>query len=102
MGSRKVKVRFEDSFKVTTLLDTSAEINIMTQKVIKNAGLAMWRSPKLELVSHTGHSYPFLYLCKDIEVAIGGLKTRHPIFVVEYGDYDLIFGQFFLNSIKFS
>lgn len=33
----------------------------------------------LELVSHTGHSRPFLGLCEDVEVAIGGLKTRHPV-----------------------
>lgn len=35
-------------------------------------------------------------------MAVGGLKTRHPIFVVEHGDHDLVLGQPFLNAVKFS
>ena len=102
MGSPKAKVRLEDGSKVTVLLDTGADINVMTQEVIEDAGLAMQRGPKLELVSHSGHSRLFLGLCEDVEVVIGGLKTRHPIFVVETGDHDLVLGQPFLNSVKFS
>jgi len=60
---------------VAALLDTGAAINVMTREVIEDAGLAMRRGPKLELVSHTGHSRSFLGLCEDFEVAIGGLKT---------------------------
>ena len=102
MGSPKAKVRLEDGSKVTALLDTGAEINVMTKELMEDANLAMRRGPKLELVSHTGHSRPFLGLCEDVEVAIGGLKTRHPIFVVEAGDHDLVLGQPFLNSMKFN
>ena len=102
MGSPKAKVRLEDGSKVTALLDTGAEINVMIKELMEDANLAMRRGPKLELVSHTGHSRPFLGLCEDVEVAIGGLKTRHPIFVVEIGDHDLVLGQPFLNSVKFS
>ncbi len=53
------------------------------------------------MISHTGYSRPFFGLCEDIQVAIGGLKTRHPIFMVEAGDQDLVLGQPFLNSVKF-
>lgn len=59
---------------------------------MEDAGLAMRCGLKLELMSHTGHSCSFLNLCKKIGVAIGGLKTRHPIFVVEQGDHDLVLG----------
>ncbi len=104
MGSPKAKVRLEDGSKVTALLDTGAEpeINEMTRDLMEDADLVMRRGPTLELVSHTGHSRPFLGLCEDIEIAIGGPKTRHPIFVVETGDHDLVLGQPFLNSVKFS
>ena len=74
----------------------------MTRELMKDSNLAMRRGPKLELVSHTGHSQLFLGLCKDVKVAIRELKTRHPIFVVETGDHDHVLGQPFLNSIKFS
>ena len=92
MGSLKAKVRLKDGSKVTALLDTGAKINMMTRKVIKDANLAMRRGSKLELASHTGHSRSFLGLCEDVEVAIGGLKTRHLIFVVQAGDHDLVLG----------
>ena len=95
-------MRLEDGLKITALLDTGADINVMTWEVIEDAGLAIRRGPKLELVSHTGHSRFFLALCEDVEVAIGGLKTSHPIFVIENRDHYLVLGQLFLNSVKFS
>ena len=102
MGSPKAKVRLEDCSKVTALLDTGAEINVMTRELMKDANLAIRRGPKLELISDTGHSRSFFGLYEDVEIAIEGLKTRHPIFVVEAGDHDLVLGQPFLNSVKFS
>ncbi len=74
----------------------------MTRELIEDANLAIRRGHKLELVYYTGHSWPFLGLCEDVEVAIGGLNTRGPIFVVDAGDHNLVLGQLFLNSVKFS
>ena len=102
MGSPKAKVHLEDGSKVTAFFDTGAEINVITRELMEDANLAMRQGPKLELVSHTGHSRSFLGVYEDFEVAIGGLKTRHPILVVEAGDHDLVLGQRFLNSVKFS
>ena len=102
MGSLKAKVRLEDGSKITALLDTGAEIHLMIREIMEDTELAKRQGPKLELVSHTGHSQSFLGLCEDVEIEIGGLKTRHPIFVVEAGDHDLVLGQPFLNTVKFS
>lgn len=102
IGSPKAPVRLVDSYKVTTFLDTGAEINIITRKVIEVARLAMQRSLKLELVSHTGHNHSFFSLYTDIEIGIGSLKIRHSIFVIEQENHDLVLDQLFLNSVKFS
>lgn len=102
MGSPNPKVRLEDGSKIMALLETGAEINVMTREVMEEVGLAMRRRPKLELVSHAGNSRPFLGLFEDVEVVIRGPKNRHPIFVVETGDHELVLGQNFLNSVKFS
>ena len=101
MGSPKIKGRLKDRPKVTTVLDIRAEINVRTRDVMEDAGLAMRKGLKLELVSYTKHSHPFLGLYEDVEVVIGELKTRHSIFVVEHKDHDLILGQSFLNTVKF-
>lgn len=102
MGFPKAKVRLEDGSKTMVLLDTGAEINLMTKEIMEDARLAMRQGPKLELVLYISLSRPFLGLCEDIEIAIRGLKTRHPIFVVEAGDHDLVLGQQFLHTVKFS
>lgn len=74
----------------------------MTRELMEDANLAMRQGSKLELVSYTGHNWSFFSLCEDVGVAIEGLKTRHLIFVVEARHYDVVLGQPFLNSVKFS
>ena len=68
MGLLKAKIRLKDSFKVTTLLDTGVEINVMTRKLIEDINLAIRQKTKLELVSYIRHSRLFLGLCEDVEV----------------------------------
>lgn len=101
MGLSKAKVRLKDGFKVTALLDASTKMNVMTRKLIKEANLAMRKKLKLEWVSYTSHRRPFLKLYENIEIAIRGLKIRHPIFIVEVEDHKLVLGQSFSNSMKF-
>ena len=71
-----------------TFLDTCAEINVMTRKIMEDAGLAMQYGLKLELTSYINHSYFFLGPCENVKIAIRGLKIRHPIFVIEQRDHN--------------
>ncbi len=102
IGCAETRVCLEDSPKVLALLDTGAEINVMTKALMEEASLVMRSGPRLKLISYTGHFRPFLGLSEDVEVAIGGLKTRHPIFVLENAENDLVLGQPFLNNVKFT
>ncbi len=68
IGFPKAKVRLEDSSKIIALLDTGAKIIVMTREVMEDAGLAMRRGPKLELVFHTGHSRPSLGFCEKLKL----------------------------------
>lgn len=74
----------------------------MIKKLMEDTNLVMKQGLKPELVSYTSHSYSFLGFYKNVERVIEGLKIRHPIFVIETGNYDLILGQIFLNFVKFS
>lgn len=102
MGLFKAKVCLKDGSKVIALLDTGAEINVMIRKLIKNTNLAMRQGLRLELVSYLEHNHLFLNFCDDLKVAIRGLKIRHPIFVIEARDHDLVLNHLFLNSVKLS
>lgn len=68
---------------------------------MKDTGLGMRKFPKVKLTFQTDYNRPFLVLYEDVKIAIGELKTRHPIFVMEYRNHDLVFGQHFLNNKKF-
>lgn len=102
MGSPKANAGLKYGFKITALLDTGIEINVITEEIMEGGGLAIRQGSKLELVSHTGHNRLFLGLCEDVEFAIGDLKTRHPIFVVKAGDHNLVIGELLFNTVKFS
>lgn len=102
MGFPHAKIGLEDSTNVTILHDTGIKINIITCEVIEDVGLAMRRSFKLGLASHIDYSCLFLNLYEDVEVAIRGLKTKQPIFVVKHGDHKLGLGLLFLNLVKFN
>lgn len=68
MGSLKAKVRLENGFTVIALLGTGTKINVMTQEIMEVVGLAMRRGSKLELISYTGHSRPFLAFAKMLRL----------------------------------
>jgi gag-polyprotein putative aspartyl protease len=96
----KLKVRVNDETLVHAMLDTGAEINVMTSEVAKEAGLAIRANPKLALVSHAGDRRQFDGICEDVEIDIGGIKTYEPIFVVTSADHRLILGQPYIFSSK--
>ena len=79
MGSLKAKVRLENGFKATALLDISAEINVIIRELMEEANLAMKKRLKLELVPYTSHNRLYRGICENVEVDIRELKTRHPI-----------------------
>lgn len=66
--SPKVKVRLEDGSKITKLLDTGAEINLMTRKIMENTRLIMRQEPQLELGLHTNYSQPLLAYVKMLRL----------------------------------
>lgn len=83
------------------MLETDAEVNIMTRKVL-NAADSDAERPRLDLVTHTGHHRPFVGVREDVPINVGDLVIRSPVFVIESGDHPLVLGVPFLNRGKFS
>ena len=102
MGSPKVTVVLGFQLKLKALLDTGAEVNVMTRRVMEEAGLAMRKGPSLKLISHNGASTTFVGVCENVEVEVGSLVTTHPIFVVQDAAHALILGQPFLLKTRFT
>lgn len=68
---------------------------------MENIILAMKQEPKLELISNTDHSQHSFSFYKNIKIAIGRLKIRYSIFVIEIKNYDLILDSTFSNFVMF-
>ena len=77
---------------VKALLDSGAEICMMTLETLNRCGLAMRSDPKLHVISATGDKAFFEGVCENAEVCLGGITVRVPIFVTKNGDHDLILG----------
>ena len=96
----KAKVRVGDGGRYKSLLDSGAEVNVMTYDVAKREGLAMRPYPNINLISHTGHRKEFLGVCENVEVDIGGVASLNHIFVIDAADHQLVLGQPYLHQMR--
>ena len=75
---------------MTIIINTRAEINIITSKVTKSIRLVIRPNPNLNIISHSNYRRGFISICKGAEVRIRGVTLYEPIFVVNNIDYELI------------
>jgi hypothetical protein len=85
--------------KTMTFLDSRAEINVMTRRLINMINIAMRSDSRLKLISHIEHDMNFDEICDDVEVNIDELKTLHHIFIMFHANHQLILKQFFLINV---
>ena len=78
------------------LIDTGAEINVMTEEARDRCNLPIRMEPNLRLISHTGHRRDFIGVCEDVDVSVGGAVTKQNIFVVDSADHVLVLGTPFI------
>ena len=83
-------MRVGDEGRYKSLLDSGAEVNVMTYDVAKREGLAMRPYPNINLISHTGHRKEFLGVCENVEVDIGGVASLNHIFVIDAAVHQLV------------
>jgi hypothetical protein len=96
----KVKVRL-GNIVVDTILDTRAEVNIITKGLADLAGLTVRTNIRIEIKAVSGRLSKFAGVCKDIEVNIGSIVNLQTILVIpNLAYYKLILGQPFVYNIQ--
>jgi hypothetical protein len=96
VSTPKLSVRLNGTAQVKAMIDTGAEINVMTQGLADDCGLAVTGNPHLTLVSHNGERRSFEGLCENVQVEIGSVTSYAQIFLVKEADHQLILGQPFI------
>ena len=66
MGCPTAQVSLDQNYKLSTLLDSGSQVNVMDRQTMLNAGLAMRRGPQIRLISHNGSSAIFLEICENV------------------------------------
>ena len=60
---------------LVTILDTRADMNVITRQATDKFGLAIRNQSEVSIVPYTGDASTFCGVCENVEVAIGGLRV---------------------------
>ena len=82
------------------MLDSGAEVNVMTRSLTDRAGLTVQTNLMLALKTVSGDMRKFNGACKDIDVSIGGITNVQTIMVIEDIDHKLILGCPFFHDAQ--
>ena len=86
--------------RIQALLNSDAEINLMSADIQKNLRFTMHAlSVKLLISSQTGHALNFIEVCSHVKMRIGELSTYHHIFVVDSSNHFFVLRQFFFAAV---
>jgi gag-polyprotein putative aspartyl protease len=96
----KVKVRLGD-IVVDAMLDTGAEVNVMTKGLADLAGLTVRTNVRMGMKAVSGGLSKFAGVCEDVEVNIGGIVNLQTILVIpNLAHHKLILGQPFVHDAQ--
>ena len=85
---------------VLAMIDSGAEVNVITRAVADELGLPIRTDLLLALKAISGDSRRFDGACEDVEINIGGVINYQTLMVLDESDHALILGcPFFHNAL---
>jgi Aspartyl protease len=106
-ASGRVKVLLEDSLKVDALCDDGSEINLMPRRTFERLNIPIdpeidWRIDDFVEAEKAieANSNQLLGVLYGVEVNIGGVNMRVPIFIIENMTVDLILGRTWARHVR--
>ncbi len=93
MRCSRTQVLMSDEIYVKTLLDSDAEINVMSETLVTRAQLSMWREIHLDMIEVSEAKTNIIECCNDVKIDIDEAKSMISIFVIESNEYTLILSR---------
>ena len=84
----------------STLIDTGAELNIITTDVADRAGLTIRTRVKIKISSYSEHISRFLGIIENILISVDSIACRANIFVTRSAPQPLILKISYLHSAR--
>jgi len=82
-----------DEIYVKKLLDSDAEINVMSETLVVRAQLFMQRDIHLDMIEVNEAKTNIIECCDDVKIDIDEAKSMISIFVIESNEYTLILSR---------
>ena len=82
-----------DEIYVKTLLDSDAEINVMSETLVVRAQLSMQRNIHLDMIEVNEAKTNIIECCDDVKIDIDEAKSVISIFVIQSNEYILILSR---------
>ncbi len=86
-------VLMSDEIYVKTLLDSDAEINVMSETLVARAQLSMRRDIHLNMIEVSEAKTNIIECCNDVKIDIDEAKSVISIFVIQSDEYILILSR---------
>ena len=79
--------------EMTALVDSGAEVTVMTKDLAWSLGLPMTQSINVNMFPATGKSRRFIGLCEEVPISIGKITHKVPVWVIDKLEHGLILGR---------
>jgi hypothetical protein len=79
--------------KIPALLDSGAEVTVMTADLAWSLGLPMSQSFNVNMSAATGKSKKFVGLCEDVPITVGKITHKVPVWVIDKLEHGLVLGR---------
>jgi len=89
----RTQVLMSDEIYVKTLLDSDAEINVMSETLVAKAQLSMQRDIHLNMIEVSEAKTNIIECCDNVKINIDEAKSVISIFVIENDEYTLILSR---------
>jgi len=89
----RTQVLMSDEIYVKTLLDSDAEINVMSETLVAKAQLSMQRDINLNMIEVSEAKTNIIECCDNVKINIDEAKSVISIFVIENDEYTLILSR---------
>ncbi len=89
----RTQVLMSDEIYVKTLLDSDAEINVMSETLVAKAQLSMQRDIHLNMIEVSEAKTNIIECCDNVNINIDEAKSVISIFVIENDEYTLILSR---------
>ncbi len=93
VGCSMQRVQVKGEVSIKALIDSGAEINVISEALASEARLPMRRDHRLDMIEASGAKSQFIRVCEDVKINIDEARTLVPIFVTKGNEYPLILGR---------